>query len=613
MPRMQTPRWLERWRARRALGTKVGIWYHPEYAAEQLAETARVAGVEPRRGELILGRLLQDRLLEIAQVSPSPMASFEDVLRFHTERYLASSEEPEVLGRIFGLEPGALEADALLRSARRATGGTMAAAEAAAAGEGRVEVNLGGGFHHAEPDRGAGFCVFNDVGVAIAALRSRGFSAPISIVDLDFHQGNGNDAAFGRDPSVFIYSIHGSVWSHGDPVGKQIHLGGAVGDRRYLACLETTLHAALEELRPRLVFYIAGCDVLAGDRLGSFMLSLEGVLRRDRLVIDRSLALGASVVVTMGGGYGRRAWMATYHLLRALLTGSARIEDVGEPDLQARFSRIARSLDPLDLQRQTDDLSLTEADLVGALGPGYGTQRYLDFYSMHGVELALERYGILPAIRARGFVDLDVRGDARDPTRQVLQAYGRKPGTAFLLLLELVARRRFIGCPAGDDERIEVLAVEWLLLQDPTTSFTLERPPLPGQEHPGLGIALEMRELLLQACRRVGLHGLLNRPAHYHNAFGAADRARFISPEAEGRFRAMTTLLAGRPIAEASAAVESGALHFPDGTSLTWEPAEQLLPVSEHLETYFGSEAYRGRVERAMRALFARGLALRGD
>jgi acetoin utilization deacetylase AcuC-like enzyme len=601
---------LARLRARRRLMSRVRLWYHPEYAPAMLAESARVEGLDPRRGERILLELVEEGILRASDVRRAPIAAVGDLLRFHPLSYLESTADRERLARIFGLPPEQVDVDQLLRAQRRAVGGTLEAALAAVHLGSLCAINLGGGFHHAEPELGSGFCVYNDVGVAIAKLRAQGFDKPIAIVDLDYHQGNGNTVAYERDPSVFVFSIHGAIWTRVETqsAGKEICLTGEVGDDKYLACLRTLLPRALKELRPRLIFYIAGNDVLGRDRLGTFSLTPAGVLERDLFVLRQAEELRAPIVVTLGGGYSEQAWRSTLHLIRWVLTGDCTLSQAKRRDLRGDFSRIAREIEPLDLIGG-DTGELTEEDVRAALERTPGTRLILGYYSAEGIEYALERYGILAQIRKRGWAELAVE---MDPAHQLLRVRGRKRAKEPMsTLVELVANKMFVEIALESGaQRIEMLHVEWMLLEDPSKSFTLARPPLPGQKHPGLGIAIEMQELLLQAVRRLGLAGLLDNPAHYHNAFGASAEFRFLDPLVEGRFRAMVEVLDGIAVADASFAVEEGRLRFADGSACAWEPAAQVLAVEPRVIAYFASEAYRARADAAKRDAFSRGLHL---
>jgi acetoin utilization deacetylase AcuC-like enzyme len=194
-------------------------------------------------------------------------------------------------------------------------GATIQAARAALAGEG-VAANLAGGTHHARADRGAGFCVFNDVAVAARLMQaehhqrtSREERRPIIVIDLDVHQGDGTAALFGGDPSVFTLSLHGE---RNYPVRKEqsdldVPLPDGCGDAEYLASLDQALESAWHRTAtapPRLAFYLAGADPHEGDRLGRLKLSDEGMVERDRRVFAALRQRGIPVAVSMAGGYG---------------------------------------------------------------------------------------------------------------------------------------------------------------------------------------------------------------------------------------------------------------------------------------------------------------------
>jgi acetoin utilization deacetylase AcuC-like enzyme len=228
-------------------------------------------------------------------------ASDGELARVHTPAYLEA-----VLG-------GTLDARAvrrigfpwspqLVERSRRSVGGTLAAARAALDDD--VAANLAGGTHHAYPDRGEGFCVFNDVGVAVRALQAEGRIRRAAVVDLDVHQGNGTAAVFAGDPSVFTLSVHG----RGNyPFNKEagdldISLPDGTGDDVYLDAVERGLRVALQG-GPELVLYVAGVDPYEGDALGRLSVTRRGMASRDALVYDLCLERGVPVAVVMSGGY----------------------------------------------------------------------------------------------------------------------------------------------------------------------------------------------------------------------------------------------------------------------------------------------------------------------
>lgn len=185
----------------------------------------------------------------------------------------------------------------LVRRTLASVGGTLSAtADALATGFGG---NLAGGTHHAFYAEGSGFCVFNDLAIAIRAHGLR-----TAVIDLDVHQGDGTAAIFADDPDVFTVSIHGQ---NNFPFRKQssrvdIGLPDGTGDDEYLAHLAPALRA-VREFAPAMVFYQSGVDALAGDRLGRLSLTAEGLMERDRTVFQFVRSQGIPIVVTLGGGY----------------------------------------------------------------------------------------------------------------------------------------------------------------------------------------------------------------------------------------------------------------------------------------------------------------------
>jgi acetoin utilization deacetylase AcuC-like enzyme len=183
-----------------------------------------------------------------------------------------------------------------------ATSGTTGAARAAL--EEGAASNLAGGTHHAFPDRGEGFCVLNDVAVAIRVLRRDRVITRASVVDLDVHQGNGTAFIFESDPEVFTLSIHGAK---NYPLFKQrssldVELPDGTGDDEYLDALARNLPRAFEH-GPDVVFYLGGADPYAGDKLGRLSLSTAGLRARDEMVLRECRARGVPVATVMSGGY----------------------------------------------------------------------------------------------------------------------------------------------------------------------------------------------------------------------------------------------------------------------------------------------------------------------
>lgn len=249
-------------------------------------------------------KLLQENIIcEEDFVEPEP-ASDEDVLLVHDPSYVQKLKN----AKLSYLEILRLEipySPELMRAVWLAAGGTILAGRLAL--EEGVAVNLGGGFHHAFPDHGEGFCVLHDVAIAIRRLQKDGTIERAMTADCDVHHGNGTAAIFAADPSVFTFSMHqANNYPYPKPPSSlDIHLHDGTGDDEYLAELEHALDTWLGKFRPDLIFYLAGADPYREDQLGGLRLSLDGLARRDRMVFEKARALKIPVAVTLAGGYAR--------------------------------------------------------------------------------------------------------------------------------------------------------------------------------------------------------------------------------------------------------------------------------------------------------------------
>jgi len=200
------------------------------------------------------------------------------------------------------------------RSLHSVQGTIEAARDALADGAG---VNLAGGTHHAFADRGEGFCVFNDVAVAIRVLQREGRIRRVAVVDLDVHQGNGTAAILADDPDVFTFSMHGrkNFPFHKERSRLDVDIEDGCPDSTYLDLLGRHLGPVLDEARADLVFYLAGADPFLGDRFGRLGLTREGLRSRDRVVLSACRRRNLPVVLTLAGGYASNiADVVTIHL-----------------------------------------------------------------------------------------------------------------------------------------------------------------------------------------------------------------------------------------------------------------------------------------------------------
>ena len=194
----------------------------------------------------------------------------------------------------------------LVERSRRSVGGTIAACRAAL--EDGLSANLGGGTHHAYPDHGEGYCVFNDVAIAARAMQAESSARRIVILDCDVHQGNGTAAIFAGDSTVFTFSIHGekNFPFHKEQSDIDIALPDGSGDEIYLEALHPGIQSAIDLAYADLAVYIAGADPFAGDRLGRLALTKAGLDERDRQVLNACQRAGLPVAIVLGGGYARK-------------------------------------------------------------------------------------------------------------------------------------------------------------------------------------------------------------------------------------------------------------------------------------------------------------------
>lgn len=256
-----------------------------------------------RKFELVKDRLLLDETLSSEEIIEPEPATLEDVKLVHTEDYVSRLCAGHLTTREIR-RLGLPWSQSLVRRSFYAVGGTICAATTAL--DSGFSSNLAGGTHHSFADRGEGFCVLNDVAIAIQALRKRGLIRRAAIVDCDVHQGNGTATIFNGDPETFTFSIHGS---NNYPLFKatstlDIELPDHTGDVDYLRCLKSSLPVVFD-WNPDLVFYLAGADPYMNDKLGRLSASIGGLRARDELVLKECFLREVPVATVMSGGYGK--------------------------------------------------------------------------------------------------------------------------------------------------------------------------------------------------------------------------------------------------------------------------------------------------------------------
>lgn len=255
-------------------------------------------------------RLIRERLLADGFATPGDFATpepatEEDLMLAHTADWVTRLRT----GRLTFEEVLQLEIpySQLMRAAFwLAAGGSILAARLAL--EDRIGYNVGGGFHHAYPNHGEGFCAINDVAVAVRRLQKDKLIEKAMVVDCDVHHGNGTAAIFARDPTVFTLSIH---QFNNYPAVKprsdlDIDLDDGVEDEEYLERLGGGYLRAIEAFRPELLMYVAGGDPYKEDQLGGLKLTLEGLRKRDELVLRTAVEQKIPVAITLAGGYARK-------------------------------------------------------------------------------------------------------------------------------------------------------------------------------------------------------------------------------------------------------------------------------------------------------------------
>jgi acetoin utilization deacetylase AcuC-like enzyme len=276
--------------------------YYSDHFAPRLPAGHRFPMAKYR---LLREAVAADPRLDSGRLHAAEPASDEQLLRVHTRDWVERVAGGELTtGELRRL--GFPWSPELVERSRRSVGGTLGACRSALADG--CGANLAGGTHHAFADRGEGFCVFNDVAVAIRELQADGSVRRAWVIDCDVHQGDGTAAIFRDDPSVFTMSIHGR---RNYPLRKEasdldVELEDGTGDAEYLEALGRALAALGEPSEVDLVVYLAGADPFVGDRLGRLSLTVEGLAARDRLVLSSCRRQGLPVALVMAGGYAEQ-------------------------------------------------------------------------------------------------------------------------------------------------------------------------------------------------------------------------------------------------------------------------------------------------------------------
>ena len=274
------------------------VHFHPGYVVELPAGHA----FPMRKFALLRDILVAEGLVRAGDVVAPEEAPWELLGLAHSDDYLSKLRHG-TLSRDEERRLGLPWSEALVRRSRLATSGTLLAAEEAL--RSGISANLAGGTHHACHGHGEGYCVINDVVVALRELARRCAVERALVIDLDVHHGNGNAELLAADPGAFTFSMHGerNYPLRKPPSDLDVGLPDGTGDDEYLAALERHLPACFDRSRPQIAFYLAGVDVVEGDRFGRLAVSRGGLAARDRRVLEECRSRGVPVVLLLAGGY----------------------------------------------------------------------------------------------------------------------------------------------------------------------------------------------------------------------------------------------------------------------------------------------------------------------
>ncbi|XP_038132398.1 histone deacetylase 11 [Cyprinodon tularosa] len=294
--------------------TCLPIVYHPNYNITFMG-LEKLHPFDSGKWGKVIHFLKEEQFVSDENLVEAREASDEDLLVVHTKRYLNRLKWSVVVASITEIPPLMLLPNSLvkrrvLRPLRTQTGGTIMAGKLAI--ERGWAINVGGGFHHCSSDKGGGFCAYADITLAIRFLfdRVEGVSTA-TIIDLDAHQGNGHERDFLDDRRVFIMDVYNHNIYPGDGFAKRaikrkVELEWGTEDSEYLQKVELHCEGALNELRPDVIVYNAGTDILDGDLLGGLSISPQGIIRRDELVFRAARRRGIPILMVTSGGYQKK-------------------------------------------------------------------------------------------------------------------------------------------------------------------------------------------------------------------------------------------------------------------------------------------------------------------
>lgn len=300
----------------------VSVVYSPGYLIN-VGGLERMHPFDIHKYRKIHDQLIKDNVLTKEQTLTPESLSNEQLLLVHSQEYLdalkvRSNVAAYLEAPILNLAPVSL-IKGILKPFQLASGGTLLAArEALRVG---IGVNIGGGYHHAKPDRGEGFCLYADVPIAIRQLQADGLIKRAVVVDVDVHQGNGTILCLADDDDTFTFSMHErDIYPMPKEIGDvDVELQSGLSNDQYMKLLKQHLPKVLEKADADICFIVAGCDTLKDDPLANLNMSHEGIVQRDQFIVDSCIAAKLPVVLTLSGGYSKDAWKAQFASIRNLI------------------------------------------------------------------------------------------------------------------------------------------------------------------------------------------------------------------------------------------------------------------------------------------------------
>ncbi|MEM7782099.1 MAG: histone deacetylase [Planctomycetota bacterium] len=296
--------------------------YSPGYLID-LGGLEKMHPFDIRKYQKIYDKLIEVGTITGDQVFRPSLLETADLRLVHTQEYLENLKQRTNVAKYLEAPPLLLAPvslkTAVLEPFLRASGGTLLAARLAL--DSGIGINIGGGYHHAKPECGEGFCLYADVPIAIRKLQKEGRIKQALVVDVDAHQGNGTILCLENDESTFTFSIHqGNIYPIPKEKGdRDVLAPEGCDDDRYLNILNEHLEEVIAESNPDICFIVGGCDTLGTDPLASMNMTVEGILRRDEAIVSACVERKIPVVLTLAGGYSPNAWEAQYRSIRNLL------------------------------------------------------------------------------------------------------------------------------------------------------------------------------------------------------------------------------------------------------------------------------------------------------